>query len=187
MNEDVNIYLQVAEEQMKDSIIHLDNIFSKIRAGKASPQMLRTVMVDYYGSLTPLTQTANITTPDSQTITVQPFDKNLITDIEKAIVDANLGFNPSNNGEKVIINIPPLTEERRRDLAKQAKSESESTKITIRNIRQKTNDEMKLLGKGGLSEDMVRDAESSVQDLTDKHINKINDMLKIKDSEIMTV
>ena len=109
MNDNIQIYLQVAEEQMNDAINHLDIIFSKIRAGKANPQMLRTVKVDYYGTMTPLAQTANISTPDAQTITVQPFDKNLIGDIEKAILDANLGLNPSNNGEKVIVNIPPLT------------------------------------------------------------------------------
>ena len=167
--------------------MHLENVLGKIRAGKANPQMLRTVMIDYYGVSTPLAQTANVATPDAQTITVQPFDKSLIAEIEKAIVDASLGFAPSNNGETVIINVPPLTEDRRRDLVKQAKVEIENTKISIRNVRQKANDEMKKLGKGGLSEDLVRGAEESVQELTNTYSNKIDAIYTVKEVEIMTV
>ena len=121
MTEDVNFQLDMTKEQMLEAITHLENVLGKIRAGKASPQMLRTVKVDYYGVSTPLAQAANVSTPDAQTISVQPFDKSLIAEIEQAIVDANLGFNPSNNGERVIINVPPLTEDRRKDLVKQAR------------------------------------------------------------------
>lgn len=187
MTEEVNFHLDVAKEQMQEAISHLENVLGKIRAGKANPQMLRTVKVDYYGVLTPLAQAANVSTPDAQTIAVQPFDKSLIAEIEQAIVDANLGFNPSNNGEKVIINVPPLTEDRRRDLVKQAKVEIENAKVSVRNIRQKANDEMKKQGKDGLSEDMVRDAEASVQELTNTYSAKIDVVYKAKEAEIMTV
>ncbi len=187
MTEEVNFHLDVAKEQMQEAISHLENVLGKIRAGKANPQMLRTVKVDYYGVLTPLAQAANVSTPDAQTIAVQPFDKGLIAEIEQAIVDANLGFNPSNNGEKVIINVPPLTEDRRRDLVKQAKVEIENAKVSVRNIRQKANDEMKKLGKDGLSEDMVRDAEASVQELTNTYSAKIHVVYTAKEAEIMTV
>ena len=129
MTEEIDFQLDIAKEQMQEIIMHLENVLGKIRAGKANPQMLRTVMVDYYGVSTPLVQSANVSTPDAQTIFVQPFDKSLITEIEQAIVDANLGFTPSNNGERVIINVPPLTEDRRRDLAKQAKVEIENAKV----------------------------------------------------------
>ena len=187
MIEEVDFNLEIAEEQMKETITHLDNVLSKIRAGKASPQMLRTVILDYYGVSTPLSQASNITTPDSQTISIQPFDKGLINDIEQAIIESNLGFNPSNNGERVIINVPPLTEERRRELVKQVKSEIENSKVSIRSIRQKANDEMKLLSKSGLSEDLLRDAENSVQKLTDSFVVKIDEIFKSKESDIMKV
>jgi ribosome recycling factor len=149
--------------------------------------MLRAVVVDYYGSVTPLTQMANVTTPDSQTITIQPFDKSMIADIEQAIVNAQLGFNPSNNGEKVIINVPALTEERRRDLVKQVKIEIEKSKISCRNIRQKSNDELKKIGKEGVSEDIIRDAEESVQLITNEYTIKIDDIFSAKESDIMQV
>jgi ribosome recycling factor len=172
---------------MQESLNHLEISLSKIRAGKASPQMLRAVVVDYYGSVTPLTQMANVTTPDSQTITIQPFDKSMIADIEQAIVNAQLGFNPSNNGEKVIINVPALTEERRRDLVKQVKIEIEKSKISCRNIRQKSNDELKKIGKEGVSEDIIRDAEESVQLITNEYTIKIDDIFSAKESDIMQV
>jgi len=187
MTEEVNFHLDVTKEQMAEAISHLENVLGKIRAGKANPQMLRTVKVDYYGTLTPLSQAANVSTPDAQTISVQPFDKSLIAEIEQAIVDANLGFSPSNNGERVIINVPPLTEDRRKDLVKQAKVEIENAKVSVRNIRQKANDEMKKLGKEGLSEDVVRDAEASVQELTNTYSNKIDSVFTAKEAEIMTV
>ena len=187
MTEEVDFNLDVAKEAMQEVIIHLESSLSKIRAGKANPQMLNTVRVDYYGVQTPLAQAANISTTDAQTIAIQPFDKSLIVEIEQAIVNANLGFNPSNNGEKVIINVPPLTEERRRDLVKQVKSEIENAKVSVRNIRQKANDEMKKLGKEGLSEDLVRDAEVNVQDLTNTYSTKIDTIYSEKESDIMTV
>ena len=187
MNEEINFCLDLAREQMQESLNHLEISLSKIRAGKASPQMLRAVVVDYYGSVTPLTQMANVTTPDSQTITIQPFDKSMISDIEKAIVNAQLGFNPSNNGEKVIINVPALTEERRRDLVKQVKIEIEKSKISCRNIRQKSNDELKKIGKEGVSEDIIRDAEESVQLITNEYTVKIDDIFSSKESDIMQV
>ena len=187
MNEEINFCLDLAREQMQESLNHLEISLSKIRAGKASPQMLRAVVVDYYGSVTPLTQMANVTTPDSQTITIQPFDKSMISDIEKAIVNSQLGFNPSNNGEKVIINVPALTEERRRDLVKQVKIEIEKSKISCRNIRQKSNDELKNIGKEGVSEDIIRDAEESVQLITNEYTIKIDDIFSSKESDIMQV
>ena len=187
MNEEINFCLDLAREQMQESLNHLEISLSKIRAGKASPQMLRSVVVDYYGSVTPLTQMANVTTPDSQTITIQPFDKSMISDIEQAIVNAQLGFNPSNNGEKVIINVPALTEERRRDLVKQVKIEIEKSKISCRNIRQKSNDELKKIGKEGVSEDIIRDAEESVQLITNEYTIKIDDIFSAKESDIMQV
>ena len=187
MNEEINFCLELAREQMQESIDHLELSLSKIRAGKASPQMLRSVKVEYYGSVTPLSQMANITTPDSQTITIQPFDKTVIAEIEQAIIDAQLGFNPSNNGEKVIINVPPLTEERRRDLVKQVKIEIEKSKVSCRNVRQKSNDELKRIGKEGASEDIIRDAEDSIQLITNEFTSKIGEILSSKESDIMQV
>tara|TARA_B100001250_G_scaffold222113_1_gene190496 strand:- start:973 stop:1536 length:564 start_codon:yes stop_codon:yes gene_type:complete len=187
MNEEINFCLELAREQMQESIDHLELSLSKIRAGKASPQMLRSVKVEYYGSVTPLSQMANVTTPDSQTITIQPFDKTVIAEIEQAILDAQLGFNPSNNGEKVIINVPPLTEERRRDLVKQVKIEIEKSKVSCRNVRQKSNDELKRIGKEGASEDIIRDAEDTIQSITNEFTSKIDEILSSKESDIMQV
>tara|TARA_B100000902_G_C27304935_1_gene914899 strand:+ start:1417 stop:1980 length:564 start_codon:yes stop_codon:yes gene_type:complete len=187
MNEEINFCLELAREQMQESIDHLELSLSKIRAGKASPQMLRSVKVEYYGSVTPLSQMANVTTPDSQTITIQPFDKTVIAEIEQAIVDAQLGFNPSNNGEKVIINVPPLTEDRRRDLVKQVKIEIEKSKVSCRNVRQKSNDELKRIGKEGASEDIIRDAEDTIQSITNEFTSKIDEILSSKESDIMQV
>ena len=187
MNEEINFCLDLAREQMQESIDHLELSLSKIRAGKASPQMLRSVKVEYYGSITPLSQMANVATPDSQTITIQPFDKTVIAEIEQAIVDAQLGFNPSNNGEKVIINVPPLTEERRRDLVKQVKIEIEKSKVSCRNVRQKSNDELKRIGKEGVSEDIIRDAEDTIQSITNEFTSKIDEILSSKESDIMQV
>ena len=187
MIEEVNFNLDVAKEAMDDVISRLELTLSKIRAGKANPLMLSTVKLDYYGVQTPLSQASNITSTDSQTLSIQPFDKNLINDIEQAIVEANLGFNPSNNGEKVIVNVPPLTEERRRELVKQVKSEIENAKVNIRNHRQKANDEMRKLLKSGFSEDIVRDAENSVQNLTNSFTSKIDIIYNQKELDIMTV
>jgi len=187
MIEEIKFNLDVAEETMQEVIKRLEACLAKIRAGKANPQMLSSVKVDYYGIQTPLAQAANVSTIDAKTISVQPFDSSLIGEIEEAILAANLGFNPSNNGEKVIINVPPLTEERRRELLKQVKIEIENSKISIRNIRQKANDDMKKLAKEGLSEDLLRDAECSVQDLTNTYSSKIDLIYTKKESDIMTV
>lgn len=187
MNEEIELILDVAEEQMQESISRLEMVLSKIRAGKASPQMLSSVKVDYYGALTPLSQMANVNTPDSQTISIQPFDKSVMGDIEKAIIESNLGLNPMNNGELIMINIPALTEERRRELVKQVKSETENCKVSIRNSRQKANEEVKKLAKDGLSEDLARDAESSVQALTDKFISNTDKIFTEKEKDVMTI
>lgn len=176
--------LDSAKEAMADALEHLNKQLRNIRAGKASPQMVHSVMVDYYGSPTPLAQVANINTPDGMTISIQPWEKGLIKEIEKAIMQANLGFNPMNNGESVIINVPPLTEERRLDLVKQVKAEGEEGKIAIRNDRRNANEEFK---KMDLPEDLEKDMLDQVQKLTDKHITLIEEALKLKEEEVMTV
>jgi len=185
MNEDVQFILDTAEEAMESAIKHLEKQFVNIRAGKASPAMLGSVMVEYYGSLTPLSQVSNVNTPDGRTITVQPWEKGMLQEIEKAIQIANLGFNPMNNGETIIINVPPLTEERRRNLAKQAKAEAEDAKIGIRSARKDANTEIKKLDH--VSEDLQKNAEIDVQEMTDNYVKKIDNILEIKEKEIMTV
>ncbi len=184
MNEEVQLILDELKENLDKAIEHLEHQFTGIRAGKANPGMLSSVKVDYYGTLTPLSQVANVGTMDSQTITVQPWDKKMIPVIEKAILTANLGFNPTNNGESVIINVPPLTEERRIQLTKQAKAEAESTKVGIRNDRREALHDLKKLD---LSEDMHNNLEIDVQELIDKYIDKVNQLLEKKEKEIMTV
>jgi ribosome recycling factor len=183
--EEINFIIDNAKEQMSSNITHLEKAFSKIRAGKASPSMLDNVTIDYYGSVTPLGQSSNINTPDAKTITVQPWDKTMLEAMDKAILDANLGFTPMNNGEMLIINIPPLTEERRRDLAKKAKSEAESAKISIRNARKEANDELKKLDS--ISEDIIKDSENLIQNLTNEFSSKVDDSYSTKEAEIMTV
>ncbi|QWX84038.1 ribosome recycling factor [Cellulophaga sp. HaHaR_3_176] len=185
MNEDITFILDSTKESMDGTIDHLLKAFAKIRAGKASPVMLSSVMVNYYGASTPLGQVANVSIPDARTITVQPWEKNMLQEIEKAIMIANLGFNPMNNGDFIIINVPPLTEERRRDLAKQAKSESEDAKVGVRNARQEANKEIR--GLDDASEDLKKNAEADVQELTNKYSKKIEDVLVIKEAEIMKV
>lgn len=184
MNEEVTFILDSTTESMDGAMSHLEKAFVKIRAGKASPVMLSTVMVEYYGSPTPLAQVSNINTPDARTISVQPWEKNLLQDIETAIMNANIGFNPMNNGEMIIINVPPLTEERRRELVKQAKGEAEDAKVSIRSARQEANKELKKLD---ISEDLLANAEVDVQALTDKYISKVDSIFDVKESEIMKV
>ena len=184
MNEEVDFVLDSAKENMDKAMAHLEKSFAKIRAGKASPIMLSTVKVDYYGSPTPLSQVANVNTTDARTISVQPWEKNMLQEIEKAITNANLGFNPMNNGDIIIINVPPLTEERRRDLVKQAKAEAEDAKIGVRNARQEANKDIK---GADLPEDTAKDAEASIQELTNKYSKKIEDLLAVKEAEIMKV
>lgn len=187
MNEDIQFILDSTEESMQNAITHLKKQFANIRAGKATPAMVGSVMVDYYGSMTPLTQVANVNTPDGRTLSIQPWEKAMIPEIEKAIMNSNLGFNPMNNGESVIINVPPLTEERRKDLVKQAKAEAEEAKIGVRNDRKNANNEIKRLEKEGLAEDLCRNAEIDVQALTDKYIKRIDELLAVKEKEILTV
>ena len=184
MNEDVKFILESTKESMDAAIAHLQKEFIKIRAGKASPSMLSSVTVDYYGSQTPLSQVSNINTPDARTISVQPWEKSMLAEIETAIMHANLGFNPMNNGEMVIINVPPLTEERRIQLVKQAKSEAEDAKVSIRSSRQEANKEIKSLD---ISEDLESNAEIDIQELTDTYTSKIDDLLSTKEAEIMKV
>ncbi|RZJ36338.1 MAG: ribosome recycling factor [Flavobacterium sp.] len=187
MTEEIDFILDSTRESMEGSIAHLEKEFINIRAGKASPAMLGGVFVDYYGAATPLSQVANINIPDARTITVQPWEKKMLQVIEKAIQVANLGFNPMNNGENIIISVPPLTEERRRDLAKQAKAEAEDAKIGVRNSRKEANTEIKKLEKEGTSEDICKSAEEEVQNLTNSFIRKIDELLAIKEAEIMKV
>lgn len=185
MNEDIQFILDTAEEAMDNAIKHLEKQFANIRAGKASPAMLGSVMVNYYGSQTPLKQVSNVNTPDGRTITVQPWEKNMLQEIEKGIQIANLGFNPMNNGEIIIINVPPLTEERRRDLVKQAKAEAEDAKIGIRSARKDANTEIKKLDH--VSEDLQKNGEIDIQELTDKFVKKVDHLLEVKEKEIMTI
>jgi len=185
--EEIDFILESTEESMSGSIAHLEKEFVNIRAGKASPAMIGGVFVDYYGSATLISQVANINVPDARTITVSPWEKNMLHPIEKAIQNANIGFNPMNNGENIIISVPPLTEERRRDLVKQAKVEAEDAKIGIRNARQEANKEIKKLEKDGVSEDACKSAEEEVQSLTNSYIKKIDDVLAVKEAEIMKV
>ena len=184
MKEEVEFIIDTAKEHMDNAVLHLKKELANIRAGKASPAMLRSVMVDYYGSQTPLSQVANINTPDARTISIQPWEKSMLQEIEKGVQGANIGFNPMNNGESIIINVPALTEERRKDLAKQAKSESEDDKISVRNARRDANHEIKMLD---ISEDMKSNSEDTIQELTDKYISMIDDLYHIKEKEIMTV
>lgn len=185
--EEIEFILDSTKESMNGSVAHLEKEFLNIRAGKATPQMLGGVFVDYYGSQTPLSQVANINVPDARTITVTPWEKSMLHPIEKAIMIANLGFNPMNNGDNIIISVPPLTEERRRDLVKQAKAEAEDAKIGIRNARKDANTDIKKLEKEGTSEDVCKKAEEDVQKLTDAYIKKIEEHLAIKEAEIMKV
>jgi ribosome recycling factor len=169
---------------MEHALAHLEKEMLNLRAGKANPIMLASVKVDYYGTMTPISQVANINTPDGRTLTVQPWEKGMLQELEKAILVANLGFNPMNNGESIIINIPPLTEERRRDLAKLAKSETENAKIGIRAARKDANDEIK---KSDASEDIQKNYEIDVQELTDQYNAKADEIFRIKEKEILTV
>lgn len=185
MNDDIIFIIDSTKEAMDNALRHLEKQFVNIRAGKASPAMLGSVMVDYYGSKTPLSQVANVNTPDGRTITVQPWEKNMLQEIERSIMIANLGFNPMNNGETIIINVPPLTEERRRDLAKQAKAEAEDAKIGVRSARKDANTDIKKLEDA--SEDLQKNAEQDVQNLTDDYVKRIDETLAVKEKEIMTV
>ena len=184
MNEEIDFIIDSTKEAMNNAVSHLEKELRSIRAGKASPAMLANIQVDYYGSQTPLGQVANVNTPDARTISIQPWEKNMLQEIEKAIMIANIGFNPMNNGENIIINVPPLTEERRKDLAKQAKAEAEHAKVGVRNARKDANNEIKKLD---VSDDMKKNTEADVQTLTDNYVKEIDEKLAVKEKEIMTV
>ncbi len=184
MNEEIKILLETTRESMEAAITHLHKAYVKIRAGKASPAMLSTVSVDYYGSQTPLSQVSNINTPDARTISVQPWEKSMLPVIETAIMNANLGFNPMNNGEMIIVNVPPLTEERRVQLVKQAKAEAEDAKVGVRSARHEAMKEAKSMD---ISEDLESNAEIDIQELTDQYTKKIDEILHVKEAEIMKV
>ncbi|HPE77666.1 MAG TPA: ribosome recycling factor [Draconibacterium sp.] len=187
MQEEVDFILEHTEEKMKAAIAHLEKELLHVRAGKASPAMLDGVTVEYYGSLSPLNQIANISTPDARTVAIQPWEKGMIPVIEKAIMNANLGFNPDNNGEIIRINVPVLTEERRRMLVKQAQQEGENAKVSIRTVRKDSNESLKKLQKEGLSEDLEKDAEAEVQRLTNEFGITVENLVKAKEKDIMTI
>ncbi|SEJ48955.1 ribosome recycling factor [Dyadobacter koreensis] len=185
--EEIELYLDDAKDTMEGAIKHLIIELGKIRAGKASPQMLDGLQIEYYGSMTPLSNVATINTPDARTIAIRPFEKKTINDIEKAIRNGNLGFAPSNDGEMIRISVPPLNEERRRELAKRAKNEVETAKINIRNIRQDANNSLRKLTKEGVAEDLVKVSEDRVQQLTNSYVSKVEQILAAKEKEIMEV
>jgi ribosome recycling factor len=187
MNEEVQFYIDEAQEGMDKAIHHLQVELAKIRAGKASTAMLDGIKAEYYGALTPLSQIASVNTPDARTLVIQPWEKSALSAIEKAIINSNLGLNPSNDGTMIRINVPPLTEERRRELVKRTKGEGETAKVSVRNIRRDANEAIKKLQKDGVPEDMVKDGEAKVQQITDKYIAKVDEVLAVKEKEIMTV
>ena len=187
MSDELDLIIDDAEDTMKKAIGHLEAELVKIRAGKANPQMLDGIVVDYYGSPSPLNQIANVSVADARTITIQPWEKNMLQPIERAIINSNLGINPQNDGNMIRMFLPPLTEERRREFVKRANGEGENSRIAIRNIRRDAIEEIKLLQKDGLSEDIAKDAEKNVQDATDKYIGIIDKHLAQKEKEIMAV
>jgi ribosome recycling factor len=185
--EEINLILEDSKQAMEKSIIHLNLELGKIRAGRANPSMLDSVKVDYYGSLTPLSQIANISTLDSRTLTIQPWEKAMLEEITKTIMNANLGLNPQNNGEVILISVPVLTEERRIDLVKRSKAEGEQAKISIRSQRKDANEMVRNLKEDGLSEDEIKTSEEEIQKLTDLFTRKVDELVDIKEADIMKV
>lgn len=187
MSEQLDQMYQSLDEQMKKGIAHLDSELLKIRAGKASPQMLDGIMVEYYGAPTPLSQVANVSTPDARTINIQPWEKSMIGPIEKGILMANIGLTPQNDGQFIKLYLPPLTEERRKELVKRVNTEGEAAKIVVRNARRDAIENVKKQQKDGLSEDAAKGAESEIQNTTDKYIAIVDGRCKDKEKEIMTI
>jgi len=187
MHEEVQMIIDICKEKMEHAIAHLDKELVHLRAGKASPRMLDTVLVNYYDSMVPIAQVSNINTPDARTIAIQPWEKNMIHPIEKAIINSNLGFNPDNNGEIIRINVPAPTEQRRKDMVKQVNKEGEIAKVSLRTARKEANDNLKKLLKEGLSEDLEKDAGEEVQNLVNDFSKKIDKMLDEKTIEILTI
>jgi ribosome recycling factor len=184
---DINQIIKSAEAKMSSAIIYLDDELARIRAGKANPKILDNVRVSYYGTMTPLTGVASVNTPDAKTLLITPWDRKLIKDIEKAILNSDVGITPENNGEIIRLGIPPLTEERRRNLAKQVKQEAENAKISIRNTRREVIETLKKSVKDGVPEDVEKDAEEKIRKIHDKFIKKIDELYAAKEKEIMTV
>ena len=187
MAEDVASIIAVAEDHMKKAISHLETELTKIRAGKANPQMLDGIVVDYYGSPMPINQVANLSVMDARTLSIQPWEKNMLQPIERSIIAANIGINPQNDGVLIRLFLPPLTEERRKELVKRCLGEGEHSKVAIRNIRRDAIEHIKRLQKNGLSEDAAKDAEADVQTVTDKHTAAVEKHLAAKEKEIMSV
>lgn len=184
---DVNHYLNPAEEKMELAVAYLEETLARIRAGKANPKILDGIRVDYYGSLAPISNVANVGVPDARTITITPWEKSMFKVIEKAIIDSDLGIMPENNGEIIRISIPPLTEERRKALVKQSKNEAEQAKISVRNARREAIDGLKKAIKDGMSEDVEKDAEDKLQKTHDRYMKKIDELFALKEKEILTV
>ena len=187
MSEDLEFILEETRDSMKKALDHLETELIKIRAGKASPQMLEGLTVDYYGSPTVLNQVSNVSVMDARTLTIQPWEKNMLQPIERAIINANLGVTPQNDGNIIRLFMPPLTEERRREFVKRAGGEGEQSRVAIRNMRRDAIEQIKKLQKDGLSEDEAKDAEKEIQDITDKHIALVEKHLQAKEKEIMSV
>lgn len=187
MSEEVSLTLEMAEDSMQKAINHLEVELAKIRAGKANPQMLDGIMVDYYGSATPLAQVGNISVMDARTLTIQPWERNMLQPIERAIINSNIGINPQNDGNYIRLFLPPLTEERRRELVKRCQGEGEHSKVSIRNVRRDAIENIKKMQKNGLSEDAAKDAEADVQEVTNKFIALVDKHLEKKEKEIMAV
>ena len=187
MNEEVQMVYEMAKENMEKAIEHLDNELMRIRAGKSNVHILDGIMVDYYGTPTPLNQVSNISTPDAKTIMIQPWEKSMIDPIEKALMVSNVGITPGNNGEVIRLVVPQLTEERRVDLVKQVKNEGENARVSVRNARREANDEYKNMQKDGLSEDETKTAEDDIQKLTDEFTEKVEKIVEAKDQDIMTI
>ena len=187
MSEETKKSLEFVKENMESTLTFFDKELQKIRAGKASPQMLEGLKVDYYGNPTPIEQIGNINTPDARQIVIQPWERNMLPVIEKAILVANLGFTPQNNGEFIRITVPTLTEERRKELVKKVKQEAEQTKVSVRNIRRTANETAKKMKDSGLPEDEAKKLEDDIQKLTNEYIEKVDKMVTNKVKEIMTV
>jgi len=187
MAEDISQIVSTADDHMKKAITHLETELIKIRAGKATPQILDGIVVDYYGSPTPINQVGNINVMDARTLSIQPWEKNMLQPIERAIIAANIGINPQNDGSQIRLFLPPLTEERRKELVKRCQGEGEHSKVAIRNIRRDAIEHIKRLQKNGLSEDIAKDAETNIQDITDRFITAVDRHLTSKEKEIMSV
>jgi ribosome recycling factor len=187
MSDELNIITELAQEGMDKAISHLETELVKVRAGKANPNLVDGIVVDYYGTPTPINQIGNISVADARTLTIQPWEKNMLQPIERAIIAANIGINPQNDGNIIRLFMPPLTEERRRELVKRSHGEGEHSKVAIRNIRRDAMEQVKKLQKNGLSEDVCKDAESKIQEMTDRYIALVDKHLVAKEKEIMTV